>query len=370
MAPFTIYRLRFRSPLRIGERGVGLEVTRPYVPADTLFSAVCSAWRELYGVRALTEELLQIDDNGAKAPFLLSSAFPFAGAVRFFPKPLAHAPNQLVIPDDQGKDFKRVQFVSQAIFAKLIAAAAVTFDKNHCGNGGTVWIDPAEKAALAHFAAEPENYEFWRINVRPRVTLDRLTSASQIWHIGSVHFKEAVIENGVSKEGAGLWFAAAFAANSAANLQTKLDACLRLLGDTGLGGERGGGYGLFAFTQQDDPATSLPSAANASAFVTLAPCCPNDKDELQRLTAEQPAYEIITRRGWIGSTEGSTLRRQTVWMFREGSVLSGAASSRYGKLVELTPAMWRSSDVPDEVKHRVFRYGYAFPIGFHHEVPS
>ncbi len=360
MAPFTIYRLRFRSPLRIGERGVGLETTRPYVPADTLFSAVCSAWRELYGARALTAELLQIDGDGAKAPFLLSSAFPFAGDVRFFPKPLAYAPNQLAIPDDQGKDFKRVQFVSQAIFAKLIAATAVTFDKNHCGNGGAVWIDPSEKAALAHFAAEPENDEFWRINVRPRVTLDRLTSASQIWHIGSVHFKE----------GAGLWFATSFAANAATNLPTKFDACLRLLGDTGLGGERGGGYGLFAFTQDDNPEIGLPSAANASAFVTLAPCCPNDKDELQRLTADRPAYEIITRRGWIGSTEGSTLRRQTVWMFREGSVLSGPASSRYGKLVELTPAIWRNNDVPNEAKHRVFRYGYAFPIGFHHEVPS
>ena len=77
MANYTIYRLRFRSPLRVGERGVGLEVTRPYVPADTLFSAICSTWRELYGADSLVQEVLaKIAEKPVEAPFFLSSAFP------------------------------------------------------------------------------------------------------------------------------------------------------------------------------------------------------------------------------------------------------------------------------------------------------
>jgi CRISPR/Cas system CSM-associated protein Csm4 (group 5 of RAMP superfamily) len=40
----VVYTLRFRAPLHIGERGIGQEETRDYVPADTLFSALCTMW--------------------------------------------------------------------------------------------------------------------------------------------------------------------------------------------------------------------------------------------------------------------------------------------------------------------------------------
>ena len=47
MADFPTYRLAFRSPLHVGERGVGLEAAHVRVPADTLFSAICSVWRHV-----------------------------------------------------------------------------------------------------------------------------------------------------------------------------------------------------------------------------------------------------------------------------------------------------------------------------------
>jgi len=88
-----VYRLTFRSPVRIGERGVGLEATRPYVPADTLFSAICIMWRELYDVNDLKEAVLKPSGSDGEAvqqmPLIISSAFPYAGAVRFYPKPVA-----------------------------------------------------------------------------------------------------------------------------------------------------------------------------------------------------------------------------------------------------------------------------------------
>jgi len=58
MTSFPTYYLSFRSPLHIGERGVGLEETRVHVPADTLFGAICSVWRLLYGRTELEEDLL------------------------------------------------------------------------------------------------------------------------------------------------------------------------------------------------------------------------------------------------------------------------------------------------------------------------
>ena len=178
-----------------------------------------------------------------------------------------------------------------------------------------------------------------------------LNSTSDIWHIGSVHFRDDC----------GLWFAVEFGEH--AHLRQKLEACLRLLGDTGLGGERGGGYGLFSWTS--NPKETMPTAANANAFITLAPFCPRDEHELARLAGGAPSYEIITRRGWIASPDGSTLRRKTIWMFGEGAVFSDSGSPRPGVLIDVTPDIWEGGK-----KHSVYRYGYAFPIGFHHEVQS
>jgi CRISPR type III-A-associated RAMP protein Csm4 len=89
MPSFLVYPLSFRSPLHVGKRGVGLEATRSYVPADTLFSALCVAWRELYGASDLCGQLLEPFSAG-RGPFFLTSAFPQAAGVRFFPRPLLY----------------------------------------------------------------------------------------------------------------------------------------------------------------------------------------------------------------------------------------------------------------------------------------
>src|SRR5262245_6637674 len=108
MAAPIIYQLVFRTPFHIGGRGVGLETTGVHVPADTLFSALCIAWRELYGADSLLQNLLEpfrAAGQGA-LPFLLSSAFPFGGPVRLFPRPRGPF-RALTVPHGQEKAFKR-----------------------------------------------------------------------------------------------------------------------------------------------------------------------------------------------------------------------------------------------------------------------
>jgi len=247
----------------------------------------------------------------------------------------------------------------------MIGGEPLTFDKSSCGNHGKIWFERkplvdgkpvGEEKELKPFLEAAQNeYEFWSTQVRPRVALDRVNSASQIWHIGSVHFHR----------GCGLWFAADFNSKLGPDFRQKFESCLRLLGDTGIGGERGGGYGLFEFTSS---VQALPSASNAKAFLTLAPLCPRNADELNRLVGGgDPFYEIITRRGWISSREGSTLRRKTVWMFSEGSVFPGSDSTRAGALTRVTPKIWEEDANDALEKHPVFRYGYAFPVGFKQE---
>ena len=44
-----MFYLEMLAPLHLGERGVGLEETNVIAHADTLFSALCVAYRERYG---------------------------------------------------------------------------------------------------------------------------------------------------------------------------------------------------------------------------------------------------------------------------------------------------------------------------------
>ena len=69
MAAFPTYHLAFRSPLHVGERGVGLETAQIHVPADTLFSAICSVWRAVYGVDGLLGDVLDWFDETGSEPF-------------------------------------------------------------------------------------------------------------------------------------------------------------------------------------------------------------------------------------------------------------------------------------------------------------
>lgn len=344
MTTFPTYYLDFRAPLHIGERGVGLEGTRTHVPADTLFSAVCSAWRELYSVDELCRDVLDwfTDAESDSAPFFLTSAFPFAGTVRFFPKPLALLAT-VQVDEEDFKALKRVRFVSEQVFMAIVAGEGVKFRKEDCLNGGVAWATPEEKARLADWTDDATgDVLLWTTTVVPRVTLDRITSASEIWHFGEVRFTE----------GAGLWFAVDFNRDHGNALRRKFESVLRLLGDTGIGGERGAGRGLFGVRR--GPEEPMGDLQNARRFVTLSPVCPQDAMQLETLTQSGAAYELMPRRGWVTSPEAGNLRRKTVWMFAEGSVLTGSPSPRVGRLVSVKPAV---------CPHDVWRYGYAFPVG-------
>lgn len=340
MATTSTYRLRFRSSLHVGERGVGLEETHCHLPADTLFSAICTVWRWLYGADSLQSELLQPFLPGENPPFILTSAFPFAGEVLFFPKPLGRWGNVTLRGEDKGeKQLKRVRWVSSEVLRSWVQGEELAYDSANCIGNGVIWCTPEEKAQLQDFTDdETADIVLWRTAVAPRVTLDRVTSASQIWFFGYVAFVS----------GAGLWCAVRYFREE---LKSRVEACLRLLGDSGLGGERGAGYGLF--TVDEAPTTDLPEFANASYCLTLSPCCPT-REQLQNLIDPNAAYNILPRRGWVGSPEGGNLRRKLVHMFAEGSVLKYPPGTMPGSLVNVKP---------DPCPHDVWRYGYAFPLG-------
>ena len=301
-----------------------MEETEISVPADTLFSAICQTWRTFYGEEHLTDFLTQYETG---EPFLLTSAFPFAGNTRFFPKPLI---DLKVNADDERKKLKKVLFLSEKRFHQIANQIAndesIAFDSNGLINDAQLWIHDDDKCPRT----------VWTTDKRPRVTLDRQSSTSEIWHLGGVKFHEDC----------GLWFGAKF---DTEETQAQIETILRVLGDTGIGGERSAGYGIFDL--HSEPA-EIESERETDQFVTLSPICPRDADELNRLIQGDVGYTLEECSGWIGSAEGNGLRRQQVWMFGAGSVLAGNGA-RVGRLVDLKP---------DACPHPVWRYAYAWPI--------
>ena len=367
MATYTVYRLTFKTQLHLGrasgpaqEGSLGLEKTETYIPADTLFSAICQMWTTFYDSQSLTEFLNRYTAENGGLPFTLTSTFPYADNVYFFPKPLTLRESKDTpekVRAQARKKIKKLQFISGNLFHSIISghlpefsqdkpiAIALNGEKVYPMNGEKVWVKAEENKQLRPALSldnESENEEthIWQTPTRPRVTLGSRNSGSEIWHVQTVQFNT----------NCGLWFAAQFDSDGTKH---KIETLLRVLGDTGIGGERNAGYGIFDFTETT---LEMPAVEAGKQFVTLSPICPQSSEQLTQLRTGDIAYTLNPLTGWV-STAGAASRRKQVNMFSEGSVLH-TSNTHIGRLVDLKPDNW---------SHPVYRYGYAWPVGMRGE---
>ena len=286
---------------------------------------------------------------------MLTSAFPYAQKVHLLPKPMTLHENKDT-PEKETtearKKIKKLQFVSAPLFQQIISGHMPAFVENKpitingeevcLINGERVWVTTKERDQLKNLTDEDiggdENLYVWRTATRPRVTLGSLNAGSEIWHVQTVQFNTDC----------GLWFAAHFNGDDQTQ-QKKIETLLRVLGDSGIGGERNAGYGQFEF---DKTEFEIPSAQDNTQFLTLSPMCPKSPEQLEHLLKGDIAYNLNPLTGWVSST-GMQEKRKTVNMFAEGSVLNDH-DEPIGRLVDLTP-----KDSP----HPVYRYGYAWQVG-------
>ncbi len=348
----TIYYLQANGPFHFGEAGVGVESGRLWPRADTLFAALCLELRTLYGEKTLTEFLNAfpgIANPTAAPPLLISSAFPYLGLgdqrLRLYPRPsLSFATNDSG-GEQVDKGFKKVALVSESLLTMWLRGEAISKERRaeNLLQDKAIWVTTAERqpilATLKEMRLDKKWREaFWHEAPVPRVTIDRATSSSQIYHSGRVRFAP----------GSGLWLAVRWLDE---NWRDRVQNALASLGDAGIGGERSAGYGQFTLCPAD--AESLP-AISGRQQLTLSPYHPTEAEVREDVLGEKASYTLILRRGWLGSPESGSLRHQTVRMLAEGSCFVGNGRSHYGDLVNVTPP-----DAP----HPVYRYGLAFPIG-------
>jgi CRISPR-associated protein Csm4 len=171
--PEEVVHLEPCGAFHLGERGIGLEETAELVHADTLHAALVSAAAALDG-RDAAEYLA-----GADPPVLLSSAFPFAGPVRFYPRPMI-PPREAEAQPAPDVRWKDVAFISEQLLAAHLAGRP--YPLVEALHDGTALLSREEAEALRHLlgARSLAGLSFWAKATVPRVVLDAVSQRSGI----------------------------------------------------------------------------------------------------------------------------------------------------------------------------------------------
>jgi CRISPR-associated protein Csm4 len=199
----------------------------------------------------------------------------------------------------------------------------------------------------------------YEIDQVPKIAVDRVTRATNLYHTGFVQFRSE--QNGSDfKSLAGLYFLL-HCPEADEKLADNLHAALHFLGEEGIGGERSSGAGRFDVEWLKLPETwrkvvNFPEPNVHHCLVSLF--WDDEPSTLKRLIADETSYEIQERGGWIGTpSSGRQLRRQMVRMFAEGSVFP---EQPQGKLANVTP---REFITPQGYRpHAIYRSGISLSL--------
>jgi CRISPR-associated protein Csm4 len=320
------YKLKFHSSFHLDSGDAVDGPSELFIRSDTLFSAICSAANKFYG-DSVVETFLQ--PNLIK----ISSAFPFYKDEFFFPKPLNFYPDEIEKNEELNlfdkyeltKKFKKVKFISKDFLEILLQGKSIDksfFNKNFILN--TCWRNKPNADEDLSFKA----------NENPHIVLDRVTNQTQIFYKTEVYFSK----------NAGLFFLADI--NN--DVLMKFETVLRFLGDEGIGADRTIGKGLFEVEVIDN--FSIAATEKFDSFYALSLYSPT-KEEFYKIEPEKSFYDFEVRKGWISN---NTLRRKSLRMFTEGSVLKFKE--------EITPngnvhKLLEKEDYPEYLSYDIFRSG-------------
>lgn len=362
------YALDFRGGLHVGTRGVNLEETGVMLPADTLFGALLHSWRRAgRDVEALVAPFVAAPPG---PPFLLTSAFPYAGDVRFYPMPVDAGRLMAGGIDSvhRGKQLKRIRFLSEGLLLKALGGATLDGDlyppddlaeptTGVALQDGAFWLLDSEADRLPPALQRTRgrrhalrSLKVFATDRTPRVTIDRVRSSSTIFHAGRVTFNQ----------GCGLWFAVQWRTSQAEQGETDyrraLAEGLSILGDDGIGGERNVGYGTFSC--QEHAPIVLPDPEPAAPAWLLSRYHPREDELPGALAAPGAAYGLTAVAGWLHSPGHTSQRRKRLMLVSEGSLICPPAYPA-GDVQDVRPEY----DGAPGVAHPVYRYGLALAVG-------
>jgi CRISPR type III-A-associated RAMP protein Csm4 len=321
------FAVRFRpvGPWRFGPDSGARDRVDLIYHSDAVFSAVCSAMRQL----GFAEHWLQATAASSGGPAVrFSSFFPFVGDTL-----LVVPPRSLWPPQESAKvRYKGAHFVPLSVIETLLAEKAIDEDR---------WTVDGESECLV-----PSNQGRgpFRVALRSSAGVDRVGGAAVEIH------STACLE---FSRGAGLWTIVQFADEAAAaRWQAPVRSALLLLADSGFGGERSRGWGRSeapewrAWTPPQAPASEQP-VDHAHWLLSLYTPAEDDSVDWKRGN-----YSTVSRSGRIESRARWGEAKQPTTMIAEGSVLLAAGDLRGSA----------SNVAPEGFPHPVYRAGFAVTI--------
>jgi len=295
--------------------------------SDSLFSAVSSAMLQM----GLMEEWLDAAARAVEPAVRFSSCFPFQGETLFVVPPRNYWPP----PASPKVRWKGARFVPLSVVEDLVSGQPIAEDK---------WmIDGASECLVP--SATPVAAGPFRSSVRSSAAVDRDGG-------GVAPHSTACLE---FTPGSGLWMVTAFSDETARERwHDRFHAALRLLADSGFGGERSRGWGRAEMPELTGGA--LPdllfkqeNGALHSAHWMLSLFHPAETDAVDW---DRGSYALTTRGGRVESEAGWGDAKKSTRMIAEGSVIVASTAPR-GAATDVAP---------EDFPHPVYRAGFALSI--------
>jgi CRISPR type III-A-associated RAMP protein Csm4 len=330
-----LIRLKPTSPWRIGpSSGDRDRVDRVY-HSDSLYAALCSAMQQL----GWLEEWLDATARAEHSAVAVSSCYPYLGDLLLVVPPKHVWPP----PASSRVRWQGAKFVPLSVVDALIAGRPVKEE---------AWIvEPASECLLPSHV--PAGTSVFRTAVRSAAAIDREGQSLAAHSTACIEFAPS----------AGFWFAAQFRdAESKAAWADRFTAALRLLCDTGFGGERTQGWGradMPVITEGNLPQLlirpgRLPQESER-AYWMLSLYHPSESDPVDWKRGQ---YALTSRSGRVESSAGWGSRKRETRMVTEGSVViavnqNGSDRAPLGSCVDVAP---------EGFAHPVYRSGIALAI--------
>jgi CRISPR type III-A-associated RAMP protein Csm4 len=323
------FAVRFRplGPWRFGPDSGARDRVDLIYHSDAVFSAVCSAMSQL----GFAEEWLEATARSETAPVArFSSFYPFQGHSL-----LVVPPRSLWPPQEVTKiRCKGARFVSLAVVESLLAGKGI--DENR-------WmVDGESECLIPHDVGRGP----FRIAVRSNASVDRLEAGKVESHA------TACLEFAPN---AGLWTVVQFAdAEAGEKWEGRVRSALRLLADSGFGGERSRGWGRSETPEWQPweppaaPAVAEETPTRAHWLLSLYLAAGNDQVDWKR-----GSYSTLTRRGRIESSARWGEIKPPTLMIAEGSVLLAGSEELHGVAQDTAP---------EGFPHPVYRAGFAVTV--------
>lgn len=325
--PSVLIRLRPTGPWRIGpDSGDRDRVERIY-HSDALYSAVCGAMARLGVLEEWLDATARASDHGRQPVVRFSSCFPFHNETLY-----VVPPQHLWPPPASSKiRWKGARFVPFSIVESIIAGKPPSED---------AWTVDGESECLMPATATAGSTLF-RASVRSSAAVDRNGDAATAHSVACLEFTT----------GSGFWFIAEYADDAAQESWSgRVKAAIRLLADSGFGGERSRGWGRSQSPEfrENPPLLGIPSEGETGHWM-LSLFHPSADDAVNWQRGD---YSLTTRGGRVESESGWGEMKKNTRMVAEGSVLVSSAQPRGAA----------ANVAPEGFAHPVYRAGFALSL--------